>query len=552
MPTSPNRKNQRPTVRMRWRHGLGLVGLIGCGEAPLTEPTAVEAATRPIIPTVVNLPLLIVDPGFPRDAEFRGLLTATVELGLSDMPGVVPILPGDSAPPSLLLSRPVVRRIVDASFVAHGTAEDLVIELELCVPGGSCDAVSAPATAKAPWDAVGTLLDAAAEVLGVEVSDATHLAWRTPGSSDPYAELITGRACAQLYGILPPSDTPGDKKADPVLKALFLDPGQPIAHWVRARWEMATTLDGGTAAESLAKAQLLRPTSPVFSADQATLSGLVGEPAESLLGWETLVATTGSDPRWLEPLARAYLAVDRPDDALRVLARMPGESGWDPAVAELRVAANEQAGGADLDPLLARWQAVASGLAKPVERRIAIRVQAGNYGEALGLVAELRDRAAGPATDALEVALLLALGRADDAAALAPADVAARIRARRALELSAALPADAPLTANEVALLRATSSLAAGDAGGTLAAADEVLGEQPGSVEAWSLRARALALMGRADEAAEAFTTAWDGDPAVDGGPVEKLRIASTFRYVETGTIADPSQVELGPMGPEL
>lgn len=534
---------------------LGFVGLMGCSDANVTEPETVQAAEiRPIIATAVNLPVLLVDPGFSRDVEFRGLITAAVELGLSDMPGVVPVLVGDSAPPSLLLSRPVVRRTVDASFSARGTAESLVIELQLCVPGGSCDAISAPATAKAPWEAVGTLLEGAAEVLGVEVSDATRLAWYTPGSKDNYAELITGRACAQLYGLLPPSDQPGDKKADPVLKALFLDPGQPIAHWVRARWEMASTLDGGKAGESLAKAQLLRPTSPVFVADQATMAGLVAKPAEALLAWETLVATTGDDPRWLDPLARAYLAVDRPEDALRVLARMPGETGWDPAVAALRVTATEAAGGADLDPLLERWQAVASGLAAPVERRIGLRVQRGEYADALGLLGELRDRAAGPSTDALEVALLLALGRTEEAAALAPPDVAAQILARRALELGSSTLDGLALPADEAALVRATESLARGDAASTLAATDEVLGKRPKSVEGWTLRARALALMGRADEAAEAFSTAWDTDPATEGGPVTAGRIASTFRYVETGTIAgaDDAGATPGPKGPEL
>lgn len=560
MTRTETRNTQRATDRIRWRKPvgagvLGLVGLIGCSEANVTEPASVQAAEiRPVIATAVNLPILVVDAGFSRDAEFRGLMTAAVELGLSDMPGVVPVLPGDSAPPSLLLSRPVVRRTVDASFIARGTAESLVLELELCVPGGSCDAISAPGTAKAPWEAVGVLLEGAAEVLGVEVSEATRLAWRTPGSKDNYSELITGRACAQLYGILPPSDQPGDKKADPVLKALYLDPGQPIAHWVRARWEMATTLDGGKAGESLAKAQLLRPTSPVFVADQATMAGLVAKPAESLLGWETIVATTGDDPRWLDPLARAYLAVDRPEDALRVLARMPGETGWDPQVAALRVVATEAAGGIDLDPLLERWQAVASGLSAPVERRIGLRVQRGEYADALGLVGALRDRVAGPSTDALEVALLLTLGRTEEAAALAPPDVASQILARRALELGAALPEGLALPPTDVALLRANASLARGDAATTLAATDEILGERPKSVEGWTLRARALALIGRADEAAESFTTAWDTDPAADGGPVTPGRIASTFRYVETGTIAgvDDVGVEPGPKGPEL
>ncbi|MBM4369008.1 MAG: hypothetical protein FJ102_22520, partial [Deltaproteobacteria bacterium] len=415
---------------------------MGCAADTPNEAAPGKMEKGPVVATEVRLPVMTVARSFPRDAEFRGLVTMAVELGLADMPGVVAVIPGDSAPPTFLLSRPIPRRQVDARLLASGDEKALELELELCVPGGSCASTLATCTREAPWAAIGEILDGAAATLGVDVSATTRAAWAVPGSKDAYAEMMTGRAAAQLYGLLPPSLSPGDRKDDPVTRAVFLDPGQPLAQWTRARWEMATTVDGGKAPEALAKAQLLRPTSPLLLADQATLAGLTAHAAEALLAWETLAAL-GDDPRWVEPLARAYLAVDRPREALAALDRLPAESRWDAGVVELRVAATEATGATELDPLLARWQDVAATNPEPVRRRVAARVRDANYADAHALLGALRAREPGPRTDALEVALLLSLGRLDEAANLAPADVATRIRARAGAERSpGAVPAE--------------------------------------------------------------------------------------------------------------
>ncbi len=527
---------------------------MGCAADTPNEAAPAEVEKAPVVVTEVRMPVLTVAKPFSRDAELRGLVTMAVELGLADMPGVVPVIPGDSAPPTFLLSRPIPRRQVDARLFARGDDKALELELELCVPGGSCTSTVATGTREAPWVAVGQLLEGAMGTLGVEVSEATRASWSTAGSKDPYAEMITGRAAAQLYGILPPSLSPGDRKDDPVTRAVFLDPGQPLAQWTRARWEMATTLDGGKASDALAKAQLLRPTSPIFLADQATLAGLTGHTAEALLAWESLAAL-GADPRWIEPLARAYLRVDRPKEALVTIDRLAAESRWDPGVAELRVAAAEATGATELDPLLARWQEVAAANPEPVRRRVAARVRDANYADAHALVGALRARDPGPGTDALEVALLLSLGRLDEAAILAPADVAARIRARAEAERNpVAVPVELGIDDPARVEAEGEAALSAGNHGAALEAADRWITLDPRDARAWAQKARALEASGRGSEAAGAWARAWELDPGLSGGPVSAARIASTFRYVEAGE--HPAEAEgmsgIGAAGPEL
>lgn len=534
---------------------LGL-GVLGCADtAPEAVPVAAEGP-KPVLLTELRLPVLSVERPFTHDAELRGLVTLAVELGLSDIPGVVPLVPGDGVPTAFAGPRPPASRYADGRLLARGSPEALELELEVCIAGEGCESTVATGTLKAPWDAIGALLEGAAGALGVVVDEATVAAWHKPGSKDSYSELITGRAAAAYYGLLPPSLTPGDRKADPVVKAVYLDPGQPLAQWMRARWEVAATLDGGKAPEALAKAQLLRPTSPLLAADQAALLGMTGHPAEALLAWETLGATAADDPRWSLPLARARLAAGHAEEAVATLESLPPEFSWDPGVAALRVSAAEAVDPtADLDPLLARWQAVATGNPEPVRRRISARVRAQAYVEAQELMGALRERAPGPSTDALEVALLVALGRLDQAAELAPPDVAARIVARRQL---AANPAEVPaglspedpaafLVAGEVAMWRKLASEA-------LSAADAAIVAAPTSAEAQVLRARALEALGRTHLASEAWARAWELDPGLSGGPMESGRIASTFTYVEAGEHpedVDPTAMP-GPKGPEL
>ncbi len=538
---------------------MWIVWLAACMGAPEPEAAAVGVAgAAPVELTEVRLPMAVLVGGkITREPEFRGLITAALELGLADIPGVMALVPGDGTPMAYRGGRPPPSRQVDAVVSVRGLSEGAFsLELELCVAGGECSSTTAEATTEAPWPAVGAVLAGAALGLGVEVPEPTLAAWNQPGSKDSYSEMMTGRAAASFYGILPPSLSPGDRRLDPVVRAVFLDPGQPLAQWMRARWEVASAPDGGKAGEALAKAQMQRPTSPLLAADQAAMLSLTGHPAEALSAWETLVASAPDDPRWWLPLARARLAAGRAEEAHAALEALPVSYAWDPAVAALRVAAAEAVGKAEiLDPLLARWQAVDSANPEPVRRRIEARVRAAAYAEAQQLIGVLRDRVPGPATDALEVALLVALGRFDDAAALAPPELAVRIRARARLELIAGeVPADLPASDPLYSLVVAGVALHRNEPAAALAAAERTVAASPRLAAAQVLRARALEASGRGSEAADAWVRAWDLDPAAQGGPVESGRIASTFQYVEAGehpADALPFTVP-GPAGPEL
>jgi hypothetical protein len=493
-----------------------------------------------------------VEDSFRWDTEFRGLATMAMELGLSDLPGVVVRVPGQASPPSVLTSLPVSRRQVDARFVAHGSADALELELELCVAGGTCESITAPATRTEPWNAFGVLLEGAASALDLTVPPEVAEGWRRPGSKDPYAELLTGRGCATYYGLLPPPEDPADKRKNAVLRAVFLDPKQPLAQWAYARWEVGATADGGHAAAALARAALERPWSPILDADLATLLDATHETERAVLAWEQIRARHPDDPRFLAPTASALLAAGRPADARAVLDAFPAEFYWEPRVAALRVAVVEAVDGtAGLDPLLAHWQGTDSKAVEPVRRRIDLRVQAQHFDEALPLVAALRTRAPGAQTDALEVALLTALGRFDEAAQRAPDDVAARLRARSERQRDpAAVPAGLPGDDVEGGLAASDALLYAAHPADALTRVDAVLAMAAWRGDAHALRARALEAAGRGEEASDAWERAWDDDPAMEGGPVTPTRVASTFRYVVTAPVEGPPTAR--PAGPEL
>ena len=549
-----------PSLRRKVAQAVGLGGLVlmssACTRESLTPAPAPASPvkTAPVL-TEVRLPLLELDRGFQWDDELRGLATMAMELGLSDLPGVVVRVPGHAAPPSVLVSLPVSRRLVDARFLARGTDDALEFELELCVAGEGCESTVATGTRAAPWEAFGALLDGAASGLGVAVSAEVAEAWRTPGSKDPYAELITGRGAAMYYGILPPPEDPADTRKNSVRRAVLIDPRQPLALWTLARWELGSTSDGGKAADLLARAALVRPHSPVLDADRATILAAAGKLDQAVLVWEQLRESAPDDPRFLEPAARALLAAGRPADARAVLEVFPAEFRWAPRVAELRVAVTEAVEGTSgLDPLLAHWQETDPKAVEPVRRRLDLRVQDRRFDDALALLPALRTRAPGAATDALEVALLVAVGRVRDAADHAPPEVAARLNARadRALDPGAAL-AGLGETDFEGRLARADGLVYQGRAGDAIALLDALLVERPYRAEAHAARARALERLGRTEDASAAWQRAWELDPAMEGGPATVTRIASAFQYVvrevppEAGAAVAP-----GRMGPEL
>lgn len=493
-----------------------------------------------------------VDAAIPRSVELRGLLAVAVELGLSDLPGVVPVVGGASAP-AFGDRPPAARRVADATLRARGDAAAVELELELCVAGGACTTAIGEATRDAPWPAIAAILEGAALALGVSPPAGTD--WGRPGSADPYAETITGRGAAILLGLLPPPETPGDPATDPFTRAVFLDPSQPLAHWLRARWDARSAAPGEAVDAALQRAILLRPWSPLLRADRATLLSAAGRGAEAALGWEDLVDGASGDPRWIEPCAAALAAEGQWEPAGRMLDALPAEFGWTSRVAALRVeVAEHREPSADLDPLLERWQVVDSGAVEPVRRRLDARVARGHYADARALVPVLRARVPGGDVEPLDVALLVALGDLGAAAERADVETAARVRARAQVAISPGeRPIDLPADDVEAQVASAAAALWSGELADVIALASAASQVAPARAEPWIIRARALERLGDPAAASDAWLAGWELDPAIEGGPVEMSRVASTFRFVEaTGAPEDAAAVEAGERGPEL
>ncbi len=529
---------------------LLLVGMLGCAKdtvTPAAEPTAVAAVPPPL--TVIHLPILTVQRPFRWDAEFRGFATTEVELGLSDLAGVIAVVPGDSPPPTWAVSHPRPEHTFEATFTADGPADALTLSLTLCEAPAPCQTHTASGSREAPHAMFAALLDGVALQLDRHPDDATRTAWATPGSRDTYAELITGRGCASYLGLLPAPAEAGDKKGNPALRAVFIDPSQPLAQWMWARWQIYGVPGGGTAADNLRRAALARSTSPLLMADLATLLTLSDKPSEAALVWQGLTEQAPDDPRWMTPYADILLRLGRPLEARAALSRLPATFQADPTHAELQVRIAESIGKEDLDPLLAHWAETDPKSPVPVRRRIVQRVATGKYADALQLVGALRTRAPGPQTDALEVALLTATGQLDAAADRAPEEVAARLRARSAPEVN---PGAEPvgLTGAAAALATADARLWSNKPGISLDAADAAL-RLGASADAWSARARALEAAGRSEESVQAWQEAWQLDPATDGGPVTPQRIASTFRMAAP-VEPDPVDEESDEPGPRM
>jgi tetratricopeptide (TPR) repeat protein len=513
---------------------LLLTGLLGCAQdasPPPVEAPAVIAAPPQL--TEIALPVLTVAAPFRWDTEFRGLATTAMELGLSDLPGVTARIPGEAPPPTWALSHPMAERTYTATFSASGTEAALTLTLELCdatVPSTTSACVTHTATGprQAPYPMFAALLNGVAEQLGLVPDAAAVQAWEAPGSKDSYAELITGRGCATYLGLLPPPTDPTDKKQNSVLRAIFIDPTQPIAQWMWARWQVYAVAGSGSAADALRRASLARPTSPLLMADLATTLELNQKQEEAALVWLALTEQAPDDPRWLIPYANTLATLGRTVEARSVLDKLPPSFQRDPVYAELQVRIAEGSGSADLEPLLAHWQDTDLRSPEPVRRRIRQRVQNGRYADALTLLPALRTRAPGPATDALEVALLTATGQLDAAADRAPEDVAARLRARSARETDPAAAATG-LDDADAALATADARLWANEPVASLDAAEKALRLRP-DADAWSARARALEASGRSEESVQSWQEAWQLDPATEGGPVSNQRIASTFR----------------------
>jgi uncharacterized protein HemY len=199
------------------------------------------------------------------------------------------------------------------------------------------------------------------------------------------------------------------------------------------------------------------------------------------------------------------------DEAAERLAPLSFGFERDPDLAALRVAIAEAGGALEgYDRLLQSWELAAPNDAEPTRRRVALRVRKEEYEDALTLTAELARRGAGDEAERSQLALSAALGRFDEAAALAEGlgeDLTAdRLRARAQPEArTAALLGDPSPYAR---LWRAEAILQAGDAAAALTEIEAVLKERPWLPEALELKALALTALGETAKA-EATRALW-------------------------------------------
>jgi hypothetical protein len=453
-----------------------------------------------------------VSKSFRWEAERLGLLTMLVESGLSDLPGVVPMVGDEPVSPGIADRLTVGVETWNATLNARMHAGRLEVELEICPPAGACVRKEAAGTPESPFEAVASVLAGAADTLGRSPLPGSVAAWGRPISKDPYAILLCGRSAATWYGMLPAPSLAllEDRKRDAVTRAVFLDPSMPPALWVEGR-RRAGLGEDRRALISFTRAGLERPDTAIYLADQAAMLMRVDQADAAWTVWEAADAIEPWDPRFALARARCSVASGHASLGKRILDGLSARFQDDSSVAELRVAIADATGDrGNLDALLRHWQAVAPFDPEPVRRRIGLEVKAGRLAEALKLTDILRER--GSVEEASRMALGLAAGLREwdraigEAVSLGEHDLSLRLRARQALDISPEVVPEVLADDNdpEACEVRGEVRLAAGDAAGAVVEADCVLAQVPWDADALGLRAQALCALGAAD-AGKAF-----------------------------------------------
>lgn len=486
---------------------------------PAPTPAALPVQTGTLIEVVVTPPVAL--GRFRWEAEVEGLATALLESGLSELPGVVARVATVPPPPGLATPLRTGVETWTATLFVGDDPSYLGFDVTLCDPLGACATQRATGSRDVVGEPIADLLGWAAGILGREPLPATVEGWRAPVSMDPYAVLVCGRSASTFYGILPPvpPERIGDKGADPITKAVYLDPGMGLAQWLLGRRE-AGLGEWFDARVAFTGATLSRPSSALYLADEAAALTADEHPDGALLTWTALGEAWPGDPRFQLPLARTALAAEQPRVAERVVHDLSAPFLDEPPVVELAVRIADAVGpDDDYDELLARWADAAPDEPEPVRRRINLRIRASRLDDAWELLPELASRGVTEEAARLTMALGVGTGRWKEAAAAASqlglSDQAARISARGALEAD---PTVEPPMLD--ALADPWAKVAAGkirfarkDAAGALLAADGALAMRRWMPEALALRAGALRALGRGAEAAVVEAELASADP---------------------------------------
>ncbi|MCB9695385.1 MAG: tetratricopeptide repeat protein [Alphaproteobacteria bacterium] len=460
-------------------------------------------------PIVLHLTPPTPSSAFRWETETAGLATVMLEVGLSEIDGVVVEVDGHERSPGTRMLVGTPERWTGR--VALGSDPNaLDVELELCRPDGlRCTSTSATGTREDPQKAVPELLRFASSELGRGPAAGTFGQWSLPISGDTYAVLICGRSAATWYGLLPaPTPDQLDTTRDAIARAVLIDPSMAIGQWLLGRRE-AEEEHWSEALQALTSAREGRPFQPVFLADQAAALAGSGKLAAAADAWDGIVELTPQDARFRLARAHALLDARRLDDARAAIDRLLADWSADPGVAEARVALADAAGEVEgTDELLRHWANTDPMAPEPVRRRIQLRVRDGRYQEAWDMLAELRRREAFLLADGFTVPLGVALGRWNDAAEAAARtgrpDVAARIRARRDLAADPAHPVEGLLDwdrSPEARVAMGRAALLAGQPSEAAERVEEAARRAPWSPDVLALQADTLAALGRAEPA---------------------------------------------------
>ena len=440
----------------------------------------------------------------PPPADFRfgveteGLALVLLERGLADLSDVVPQVGDTPAAPGL--DTAIERGIAEwrLGVALQGTETNFTLGLELCPqPSGPCETWSGAGVAREDLPRMtADALRSLRVTLGKPTIPAASAHWERALSLDPYATLICGRGAASLYGLLPPPEHPGDRDRDPAARAVYIDPANVLAQWVFAR-RMMSLGQPNAALEALVQAREADPQGVALAVAEAAILGRTGRHEVAVEAWQAADHDEPGSTRFARAQAQALLGAGQAPAAARRLDALPETWLADPEVASLRVAiADADVDGAtDYDALLARWQAGDPQNPEPVRRRVALRVKAGRYAEALAFQPDYAARGAAFEGETMALALHAALGQWEQAARLADAhgDAALAERLRSAERLShdpkGAAPAVDPHP--RAGLARGHAALAQGRTSEAEAIARDLLRVAPYDPPAWRLLAQA-------------------------------------------------------------
>ncbi|MBI4820222.1 MAG: hypothetical protein HY791_28370 [Deltaproteobacteria bacterium] len=484
--------------------------LLSCTPSPPPPPVAPTPEAPPGERRIAVV--VIVPPAFEKSDDPRtdlgALVTALFETGLADVTAVVPIVEG--APAAGTFRSPRAQPDLRLEPRLELDKETIELRVSSCVPAGPCSVLTASAPRKEIWRATSAILPSVAKALDLPVTKFNQDAWSKPLSKDDYAVTMTGRSAAVVYGLKDPPDESarGDRKKDPVARALFIDPKNALAHWLAGRRYLAEG-DPRAARISFQIACAAESGRTAFCAAEAMM---LTEIRSGEIAWSVWSKIPGKELRFALPRARAAYMADKYDDALAILDALPEPLKSESESLELRVRIADAQGATDqYDELLARWQSAAPDEPEPVRRRLRLRLAEGKLEEALAFTTELSLRKAEAEAKRFELALAIAMkdyARAEAAAmALASPDVAARIRARAALEAD---PDSVPIeiaTAEDVdaVIVRAEVALNTNQIENAVELAKSLLREQPWLPEALHVLARAEAKRGDLIAARKAF-----------------------------------------------